>query len=67
MITELLQDAIREGGTSRYAISKLTGIDQSVLCRFMQGQSGLSLESVDKVLGALGLEVILRPRERKGE
>jgi hypothetical protein len=66
MITELLQDAIRESGTSRYAIRKRTGIDQAVLCRFMQGSSGLALQSVDKVLDALGLEIVIRPRgERK--
>jgi cyanate lyase len=68
-LTEQLQEAIRSGGTSRYAISKATGIDQALLCRFLKGQSALSLESADKVLGALGLEVTIRPRRstRKGE
>jgi hypothetical protein len=63
MITELIQDAIRSSGVSRYAISKTTGIDQGQLCRFMQGQpGGLSFDSVDKVLDALELEVVIRPR-----
>ena len=39
MITEQLQEAIRSSGTSRYAISKVTGIDQALLCRFLKGQS----------------------------
>jgi DNA-binding phage protein len=69
MLTERVQEAIRSGGMSRYAISKATGIDQGQLCRFMQGQpGGLSFESVDKVLDALGLEIVIRPRrKRKGE
>ena len=69
MITELVQEAIRNSGTSRYRISKATGVDQGQLCRFMQGQpGGLSFESVDKVLDALGLEIVIRPRrKRKGE
>ena len=69
MITERIQEAIRSGGMSRYAISKATGIDQGQLCRFMQGQpGGLSFESVDKVLDALGLEIVIRPKStRKGE
>jgi hypothetical protein len=69
MITELVQEAIRNSGTSRYRISKATGVDQGQLCRFMQGQpGGLSFESVDKVLDTLGLEIVIRPRsKRKGD
>jgi hypothetical protein len=69
MITEQLQEAIRSSGTSRYAISKATGIDQALLCRFLQGKSSLTLISVDKVLDALDLEIVIRSRRstRKGE
>jgi hypothetical protein len=70
MLTERIQEAIRNSGVSRYANSKTTGIDQGQLCRFMQGQpGGLSFDSVDKVLDTLGLEVVIRPRRstRKGE
>jgi DNA-binding phage protein len=68
MITERIQEAIRSGGMSRYAISKATGIDQGLLCRFLKGQSSLSFETADKVLDALGLEIVIRPRRtRKGE
>jgi len=69
MITERIQEAIRSGGMSRYAISKATGIDQGLLCRFLKGQSSLSFETADKVLDALGMEVVIRPRRttRKGE
>ena len=62
MITERIQEAIRSGGMSRYAISKATGIDQGLLCRFLKGQSSLSFETADKVLDALGLEVVIQPR-----
>ena len=69
MITERIQEAIRSGGMSRYAISKATGIDQALLCRFLKGQSSLSFETVDKLMDALGLEIVIRPRRttRKGE
>ena len=62
MMTERIQEAIRSGGMSRYAISKATGIDQGLLCRFLKGQSSLSFDTADKVLDALGLEVVIRPR-----
>ena len=69
MITELIQNAIRNSGTSRYAISKATGIGQDHLCHFLKGESSMSLATVDKVLDALGMEVVIRPRRstRKGE
>jgi hypothetical protein len=69
MLTECIQEAIRAAGMSRYAISKRTGIDQGSLSRFMWGRpGGLSFESVDKVLDALDLEIVVRPRRRgKGE
>src|SRR5262249_46371463 len=68
MIVELIQNAIRNSGTSRYAISTRTGIGQDHLCHFLKGESSLSLAAVDKVLDALGLEIVIRPRRtRKGE
>jgi hypothetical protein len=69
MVAELIREAIRAGGMSRYAISKATGIDQGQLCRFMQGRpGGLSFESADKVLAALDLMVEIKPRRTgKGE
>jgi hypothetical protein len=48
---------------SRYAISQQTGIAQSTLCKFIRGTRGLSLESVDKLVVILELEIA--PRRRK--
>ena len=62
MITLLLQNLIRESGVSRYRISKQTNIGQDHLCRFLKGESSMSLATVDKVLDALGLEIVIRPR-----
>jgi DNA-binding phage protein len=69
MITEQLQEAIRSGGMSRYAISKVTGIDQGMLCKFLKGQSSMSFATADRILDALGLEIVIRPRRstRKGD
>jgi transcriptional regulator with XRE-family HTH domain len=62
----ILRRAILESGLSRYAISVRSGVDQATLSRFMAGKSGLNLESVDKLVDVLGLEV--RPRRKpKGE
>jgi transcriptional regulator with XRE-family HTH domain len=62
--SEALKEAIRSSGTSRYAIARETGLSQSLLCRFPQGTRGLSLESIDRLMDALGLEIRHRERER---
>jgi transcriptional regulator with XRE-family HTH domain len=55
--TDQIRDAIRNCGLSRYAISKATGIDQSMLARFISGQHGLSPTSLDALAKFLGLKV----------
>ncbi len=62
--SEVLRRAILKSKLSRYEMWKETGIDQAVLSRFIHGKKGLSMESIDKLVDLLGLE--LRPRTRKG-
>lgn len=59
--SEKLRRAIIDSGRSRYEISQQTGIAESVLSRFVRGERGLSLQSVDVLVRFLGLEV----RQRK--
>jgi transcriptional regulator with XRE-family HTH domain len=58
-----LRKAVLNSGMSRYSISLKTGIAQSTLSKFVNGERGISLESVDKLIDILGLEI--RPRRRK--
>jgi hypothetical protein len=57
-----LRRIINEGSMSRYAISRRTGIPQSVLSRFVNGERGLSLESIDKLGDVLALEIRMGPK-----
>ena len=61
--SDQLRQAVRESELTRYAISVKTGIDQGTLCRFIRGERGMSLDSVDRLMDCLGLEI--RPRHRK--
>ena len=62
--TDELRAAIEGCGMSRYRISKLTGIDAAVLCRFVQGQSGLSMDSLDALAECIGLHVVSKQETR---
>jgi transcriptional regulator with XRE-family HTH domain len=41
-------------------ICRAIGLDQAVLCRFMQGKSGLSVQNLDALGDLLGLTLVAR-------
>jgi transcriptional regulator with XRE-family HTH domain len=61
--SEQLRQAVRDSKMTRYRISWLTGIAESTLARFIQGERGLSLASIDRLMDALNLEI--KSRQRK--
>lgn len=61
--TEILRAAIKADGRPVLRIAKEAGINQAVLCRFVNGNRGLSLSTVDRLCGTLdlGLQRLRRP------
>lgn len=57
--------AMKASGKTRYRLWKETGIDQSHLAKLLSGEAGLSVENLEKLAAALGLEIIIRPAKRK--
>jgi len=57
-----LRRAIERGPATRYALSRHTGIPESVLSRFVNGKSGISLSSINLICDALDLELVSRDR-----
>ena len=65
-LTDQLKAAIDAADKSRYALSEETDIDQATLSRFMHGKGGLSMDGLDRLAEALGLELVARrPAKRK--
>lgn len=59
-IVEQLQQAIKRSSETQYAIAQATGVSQSVLNRFINGERGISLETAAKLCQYLDLD--LAPR-----
>lgn len=55
--SDQLRQAVTDCGLSQYAISKQTGISKSTLCRFMNGERGLTMNALDTLAAHLRLEV----------
>jgi transcriptional regulator with XRE-family HTH domain len=69
MIREQIQQAVRETGLSQREVSRVTGLDETMLSRFNRGQRELTFQSIDRLLDRLGLEITIQPRRSttKGE
>ncbi len=64
--SDQLREAIERSGKSRYAISRETGIAQSILSRFVHGDAGLSLENVDRICESIGVRIATsEPAQKK--
>ena len=57
-----LVSAIQRDGRSVYEIARQTGVPQSSLSRFINGERGLSFESLESLASVLGLELRVTPR-----
>lgn len=62
-LSEQIRDAITSSGLSLYRIAKESKLDPAALTRFMQGKS-LTLTSVDRIAGVLGLKISISPPPR---
>ncbi|MEZ6243369.1 MAG: helix-turn-helix transcriptional regulator [Phycisphaerales bacterium] len=65
-VSETLRRELERCGQTRYAVSKATGIPESVLSRFFHGQP-LRGANLDKLADYLGLVLTRKPsKARKG-
>jgi transcriptional regulator with XRE-family HTH domain len=56
-LAEQLRDLITDRGLSGYGLAKATGLNRSVVNRFLAG-GGLTLETLDAIAAALGLKLV---------
>jgi hypothetical protein len=64
-LSDQLRTLLAKEPGSLYALAKDAGVPGSVLSRFAAGTRGLTLDSVDKIAGALGLLLVQTRRRPK--
>jgi ribosome-binding protein aMBF1 (putative translation factor) len=66
-LSDEIRAAVKNCGMSRYRIAKETGIDAAVLCRFAQGKTGITTDTLDKLAECIGLRIVAdKPGKKKG-
>ena len=58
--SDQIRDVVDASGLSRYAICKAIELNQGAMSRFMAGNSGLSMDVLDRLAGLIGLELVIR-------
>lgn len=64
-ITDQLREAIDESGITRYRISQETGISESTLSQFSNGNRGLSMEALNAIGEFLQLRIVMDRKPTK--
>jgi transcriptional regulator with XRE-family HTH domain len=57
-IADQVRRLVSERGISGFALAKATGIARSNVNRFLRGETGLTLDSFERVAEVLGLRVV---------
>ena len=65
MIAERLQQAIRTGRLPQRELAHATRLDEGMISRLMHGTRTASFKTIDQILDALGLEIVIRPRQTR--
>ena len=63
-VSDQIRQTILDTGLTNYRISKLTGVEQSTLSRFMNGGYAVSTETLDILGEFLDLEVVMHGPKR---
>ena len=66
-LSDQLRRAIEQSGMSRYRLAEESGVDAASLCRFVAGQTGLTLKNIDRIGQVIGLRLVIDgPEGKKG-
>jgi HTH-type transcriptional regulator/antitoxin HipB len=63
----IVRDARTKKGLSQTAAGKSVGIDQPTLSKIERGESNARIDTLFRLLAALDMEIILRPRNKASD
>lgn len=63
-LTDAIRAAVRASDQTPYAIAKGSGIARSQLSRLLSGESGMSVDTIERLADYLGLRITIGPKIR---
>ncbi len=66
-LTDAIKAAIIKSEQSPYAIAKGAGIARSQLSRLLNGESSITVETLERLADYLGLQIRIEPNTKSGK
>lgn len=60
----VVQKAINDCGRTRAELSRQSGVSESMLCRFMKGETDISLRLLEKLSPLIGIDIVQKAGKR---
>ena len=64
-LTDAIRAAVKASDQTPYAIAKGAGVARSQLSRLLSGESGMTVDTIERLAEYLGLEIVIRSVRRK--
>ena len=64
ILGQILKSARNQNGLNQYQAGNLVGITQAMVSRIERGESNARIDTIFRLLAALGMEMIVKPREK---
>lgn len=61
-LLDKIRRAVETSGKTRYRIAKESGISAAQLSRLVNGQSGMTVETIERLADYLGLRIVIEPK-----
>jgi transcriptional regulator with XRE-family HTH domain len=66
MLSDEIRQAVERSGLSQAEIARQIGVSRAMICRFLAGDRGLSMDALDRLGRLLNLHIqVGKPRRRK--
>lgn len=66
-LTDAIRSAVRASDETPYAIAKGARIARSQLSRLLSGESGMSVETIERLADYLGLRITIEPKTKNSK
>jgi len=64
-LVDAIRMAVEASGQTRYRIAKESGVSAGQLSRLVNGERGMSVETIERLATYLGLEIVIRQKRRR--
>ncbi|MBL8761338.1 MAG: helix-turn-helix domain-containing protein [Phycisphaerae bacterium] len=61
-LLDKIRRAVETSGKTRYRIAKESGISAAQLSRLVNGQSGMTVETIERLADYLGFRIVIEPK-----